>query len=63
MRDYFRADPLIRRLLNVSLFEDFPTSDWLPDGLFMNKFERCNLYVGLDGNEYGTEDEERFLAI
>ena len=58
LRDYLRGDPLMRRFFEVFLFEDVPASDRRPDALYLDEVGRCDLYVGLFGNEYGTEDEE-----
>ena len=58
LRDYLRGDPLMRRFFEVFLFEEVPASDHRPDALYLDEVERCELYVGLFGNEYGTEDEE-----
>ena len=58
LRDYLRGDPLLRRFFEVFLFEDAPAADRRPDDLYLDEVERCDLYVGLFGNAYGTEDEE-----
>ena len=58
LRDYLRGDPLLRRFFEVFLFEDAPAADRRPDDLYLAEVERCDLYVGLFGNAYGTEDEE-----
>ena len=58
LRDYIRADVLIRRFFDVFLFEDVPASDQRPDELYLDEVERCDIYVGLFGNHYGSEDEE-----
>ena len=58
LRDYLRGDALMRRFFDVFLFEDVPASDRRPDELYLDEVERCNLYVGLFGRDYGTEDEE-----
>ena len=58
LRDYIRADVLIRRFFDVFLFEDVPASDQRPDELYLDEVERCDVYVGLFGDQYGSEDEE-----
>ena len=58
LRDYLREDPLMRRFFDVFLFEDTPASDRRPDELYLDKVERCDVYVGLFGSNYGTKDEE-----
>ena len=58
LRDYLRGDPLMRRFFEVFLFEEVPASDQRPDALYLDEVERCDLYVGLFGGDYGTEDAE-----
>ena len=56
--DYLRSDALMRRFFDVFLFEEVPASDQRPDELYLDEVEQCNLYVGLFGRDYGTEDEK-----
>ena len=58
LRDYIRSDALIRRFFEVFLFEDVPASDRRPAQLYLDEVERCDIYVGLFGLDYGNEDEE-----
>ncbi|MDE2773534.1 MAG: DUF4062 domain-containing protein [Gemmatimonadota bacterium] len=58
LRDYLRGDPLMRRFFEVFLFEDIPASDRQPDEVYLGEVERCDIYVGLFGNEYGFEDAQ-----
>ena len=58
LRDYIRADVLIRRFFEVFLFEEVPASDRRPDELYLDEVERCDVYVGLFGADYGSEDDE-----
>ncbi len=58
LRDYVRDDVLMRRFFDVFVFEDAPASDRRPDQLYLEEVERCDVYVGLLGNDYGTEDGE-----
>ena len=58
LRDYLREDPLMRRFFDVFLFEDTPASDRRPDELYLDEVERCDVYMGLFGSDYGTKDEE-----
>ena len=57
LRDYLRGDPLMRRFFDPFLFEDVPATDRRPDDLYLDEVERCDVYVGLFGGQYGTEDE------
>ena len=58
LRNYLCSDPLMRRFFEVFLFEDVPASDRRPDELYLDEVERCDLYVGLFGSDYGSEDKE-----
>ena len=57
LRDYLRGDPLMRRFFEPFLFEDVPATDRRPDALYLDEVERCDVYVGLFGHEYGSEDD------
>ena len=56
LRDYLRGDILTRRFFDVFLFEDMPASDRRSDEVYLDEVERCDLYVGLFGRDYGSED-------
>lgn len=56
LRDYLRGDPLFQRFCDVFLFEDVPAQDRRPDELYLDEVERCDIYLGLFGKEYGNED-------
>ena len=58
LREYLRGDPLMRRFFEVFLFEDIPASDRRPDEVYLGEVDRCDIYVGLFGNEYGFEDAQ-----
>ena len=58
LRDYLRGDPLMRRFFDVFLFEDLPALDRRPDSLYLDEVEQSDLYVGLFGNDYGSEDAD-----
>jgi hypothetical protein len=60
LRDYLRGDPLFRRFYDVFLFEDVPAIDRRADEVYLHEVERCDIYVGLFGEEYGTEDEKGY---
>ena len=56
LRVYLRGDPLMRRFFEVFLFEDVPASDRRLDEVYLGEVERCDIYVGLFGRDYGSED-------
>ncbi|MEJ2744318.1 MAG: DUF4062 domain-containing protein [bacterium] len=57
IKDYVQGDPLLRRFFDVFLFEDMPASDRRADEVYLDQVERCGIYVGLYGMQYGIEDE------
>ena len=58
LRDFLQNDPLMRRFFDVFLFEDVPASDRRPDALYLDEVKQSDLYVGLFGNDYGSEDAD-----
>ena len=58
LRDYLRGDPLMRRFFDVFLFEDVPALDRRPDSLYLDEVRQSDLYVGLFGSDYGSEDAD-----
>ena len=58
LRDHLRSDPLMRWFFDPFLFEGVPATDRRPDDLYLDEVKRCDLYVGLFGRDYGTEDEQ-----
>jgi predicted HTH transcriptional regulator len=58
VRDFVEGDALLRRFFDVFLFEDLPASDRRADEVYLEEVDRCDIYVGLFGNQYGSEDSE-----
>jgi predicted HTH transcriptional regulator len=58
LKAFIEGDPLLRRFFTVFLFEDLPASDRRADAVYLGEVDRCSVYVGLFGNEYGFEDSE-----
>lgn len=58
LREYLRGDALMRRFFEVFLFEDVPAADRRPDNLYLDEVRHCDLYVGLFGYEYGSENAD-----
>ena len=62
IRDYIRSDALLRRFFDVFLFEDLPASDRRADEVYLDQVDRCGIYLGLFGNEYGPANAEGLSA-
>ncbi|MEW6441831.1 MAG: ATP-binding protein [bacterium] len=58
VKDFVQGDALLRRFFEVFLFEDLPAGDRRADEVYLEEVARCDVYVGLFGNEYGNEDSE-----
>ena len=58
LRDYLRGDALMRKYFDVFLFEDAPASDRRADIVYLSEVEKCDIYLGLLGNDYGHEDTQ-----
>ncbi|MDI6815815.1 MAG: DUF4062 domain-containing protein [Actinomycetota bacterium] len=58
LKAYLHGDPLLRRFFEVFLFEDLPASDRRADSVYLDEVDRCDIYVGLFGQDYGYEDAE-----
>ena len=56
LRAYIRDDVLMRRFFDVFLFEDAPAADRSPDHLYLDEVGRSDIYLGLFGHEYGSEN-------
>ena len=55
---FIENDPLLRRFFTVFLFEALPASDRRADAVYLAEVDRCTIYLGLFGNDYGFEDAE-----
>lgn len=56
LKEFVQGDDLLRRYFDVFLFEDLPASDRKADDVYLEEVEHCDVYVGLFGNDYGSED-------
>src|SRR5689334_7580694 len=58
LRVYLRGDPLLRRFFEPFFFEDVPAADRRADQVYLDEVGRCDVYLGLFGDTYGTENAE-----
>ena len=58
LRIFMRGDALLRRFFEPFLFEETPAADRRAEELYLDEVERCDIYVGLFGNEYGVQDAQ-----
>jgi ATP-dependent DNA helicase RecG len=62
VKAFVEGDPLLRRFFRVFLFEDLPAADRRADDVYLREMDRCGIYVGLFGNEYGFENDDGVSA-
>ncbi|NTW84410.1 MAG: DUF4062 domain-containing protein [Chlorobiaceae bacterium] len=60
LAEYLSGDPLMRRFFEYFLFEDQPAADQRADQCYLDEVDRCDIYLGIFGKEYGWEDVEGF---
>ncbi|MCK6414867.1 MAG: DUF4062 domain-containing protein [Giesbergeria sp.] len=58
VKEFVHTDPLLSRFFDVFLFEDLPAADLRTDAVYLSEVDRCTLYLGLFGNDYGFEDAQ-----
>lgn len=57
IRAYIEGDALLLRFFEVFLFEDLPASGRRADQVYLAEVDRCDVYLGLFGNDYGFQDK------
>jgi ATP-dependent DNA helicase RecG len=59
LKAFLLGDAFLRRFISeVFLFEDLPAGDRRADDVYLEEVKRCDVYLGIFGNEYGYEDNE-----
>lgn len=59
LKAFLLGDAALRRFVSeVFLFEDVPAKGQRTDELYLKEVERCEIYLGVFGNQYGFEDKE-----
>ncbi len=59
LKAFLLGDAFLRRFVaEVFLFEDLPASDQRADQLYLAEVERCDIYLGIFGYDYGSVDAE-----
>lgn len=56
LKEFVHNDALLRQHFEVFLFEDLPARDRRADAVYLDEVDRCDLYVGLFGMDYGYAD-------
>jgi predicted HTH transcriptional regulator len=59
IKDFLTKDPLLSRFIEkVFLFEDIPAGNQNPDEIYLTEVEKCDIYIGVFGNQYGWKNDE-----
>ena len=62
LKRYIARNPAYRRLFDTFVFEeDVVSQDRRTDEVYIDELKKCDIYLGLIGNEYGFEDAEGVL--
>lgn len=57
LKAFLLGDAVLRRFVSeVFLFEELPARDQRADEVYLEELERCDVYIGIFGYEYGNED-------
>jgi len=58
IREFIHNEPLLNQFFHVFLFEDLPAVDHRPDDVYLDEVNNCTIYLGIFGDQYGSEDAE-----
>ncbi len=59
LKAFLLGDAVLRRFIaEVFLFEELPASDRRADQVYLDEVKRCDIYLGIFGNDYGFEDQD-----
>lgn len=59
LKAFLLGDAVLRRFVaGVFLFEDLPARDQLADEVYLGEVERCDIYLGIFGYQYGSQDKK-----
>lgn len=59
LKAFLLGDAVLRRFVaEVFLFEEIPAKDRRADQVYLEEVERCDIYLGIFGYDYGFEDKQ-----
>lgn len=64
LKAFLLGDAVLRRFVSeVFLFEELSARDRRADEVYLGEVERCDIYLGIFGSDYGSEDEDGFSPL
>jgi hypothetical protein len=59
LKAFLLGDAFLHRFVSeVFIFEELPAKDRRADQVYLEQVERCDIYLGIFGYEYGSEDQD-----
>ena len=58
LSEYLRQDVLLGKFFEPFIFEETPAQSSTPQEVYLTQVERCDIYLGIFGYEYGNADSE-----
>ena len=59
LKAFLMGDAVLHRFISeVFLFEELPAKDLRADQVYLEHVKRCDIYLGIFGYEYGSEDKD-----
>jgi len=59
LKAFLLGDAFLHRFVSdVFLFEDLPAKDRRADHVYLEEVERCDIYLGIFGYDYGSQDQD-----
>jgi ATP-dependent DNA helicase RecG len=59
LKAFLMGDAFLHRFISdVFLFEELPAKDRSADQVYLEEVKRCDIYLGIFGYEYGSEDQD-----
>lgn len=59
LKSFLIGDAFLQRFVSdVFLFEDLPAKDRRSDEVYLDEVRSCDIYIGIFGYDYGSEDEK-----
>lgn len=64
LKAFLLGDAMLRRFVSeVFLFEELPAADRRADQVYLDEVDRCDIYLGILGQEYGRHDRKGLSPV